>query len=77
MKLKKIEWQGATLEFNFNNETHYFDLSDLQFNIIVKILGLEFHQKLNGNNEIKCFSDDTLKRISELKGNPLQFKKLD
>lgn len=64
-------WEGAELCYYYNGESHEIDLSDTQFAIIVKILGLEI---TDGN--ITCFSDDTLKRFANMNGNPLKLKKV-
>lgn len=70
--IKLIKWEGAELCYYVNGESHSVDLSDTQFAIVTKILGLE----LNRDGSITCFSDDTLKRFTEMKSNPLQFKKI-
>lgn len=62
------EWEGAEICFYTNGESHSFSLSDVQFAVIVKMLGLQ----MNRNDEISCFSDDTLKQFLTMKGNPLK-----
>lgn len=64
-------WEGAELYYYYNEESHGFELSDAQFAIIAKILGLE----VNSNGEISCYSDETLKQFLEMKENPLRLKK--
>lgn len=51
---------------------NYFevDLSPLQLATICKILGIQFKSQA----EIVCFSDDTLKKLYDMKGNPLNLK---
>lgn len=66
-----IDWEGAELCYYFNGESHGIDLSDLQFAVIAKILGLEIRE----DGAIRCFSDETLKQFIEMKGNPLKLKK--
>lgn len=66
-----IDWEGAELCYYFNGESHSVDLTDTQFAVIAKILGLEILQ----DGTIQCFSDNTLKQLIHMKGNPLQLKK--
>ena len=68
-----IQWEGAELCYYFNGESHAVDLSDAQFAIITKILGLQFRE----DGAVRCFSDDALKRIVEMKGNPLRLEQRD
>lgn len=66
-----IDWEGAELCYYFNGESHSVDLTDTQFAVIAKILGLEILQ----DGTIQCFSDNTLKQLIHMKGNPLRLKK--
>lgn len=66
-----IDWEGAELCYYFNGESHSVDLTDTQFAVITKILGLEIRQ----DGAIQCFSDNTLKQLVHMKGNPLRLKK--
>lgn len=66
-----INWEGAELCYYYNGESYGIDLSDIQFVIVAKILGLE----INPNGSVNCFSDETLKRFAEMKENPLRFRK--
>ncbi|TQQ83134.1 hypothetical protein EXD82_10030 [Peptacetobacter hominis] len=65
---KNIIWEGAELCVYINDETNCIDLSDIQFAVIGKILGLE----INPNGEVSCFSDETLLRLMKMSGNPLK-----
>ena len=66
-----IDWEGADLCYYFNGESHSIGLTDVQFAVVAKILGLE----LLPDGAIQCFSDDTLKQLATMKGNPLRLKK--
>lgn len=63
-----INWEGAEICYYHDGESHSVDLSDTQFAIVTKLLGL----KLNKDGSINCFSDKTLKQFAEMKGNPLK-----
>ena len=65
-----IKWEGAELHYYVNGDSYEIELSDMQFAIITKILGLE----LQPNGDVNCFSDDTLKQLASMKGNPLKLK---
>lgn len=65
-----INWEGAEICYYYNGESHSIDLSNMQFAIVVKILGL----KLNKDGSINCFSDDTLEQFTRMKGNPLKLQ---
>lgn len=67
-----IDWEGAEICYYYNGESHSIDLSDTQFAIIAKILGLE----INKNGFVTCFSDETLKKFLEMKSNPSKLKKI-
>lgn len=47
------------------------DLSPTQLAVVVKILGIEFGE----GQSIQCFSDATLQRLAQMKGNPLNLRK--
>ena len=66
-----IDWEGAELCYYVNGESHAIDLSDTQFAIVARILGLE----INRDGSVNCFSDETLKRFAQMDGNPLKLKK--
>lgn len=66
-----IDWEGAELCYYYNGESHGIDLSDTQFAIVAKILGLE----INHDGSVNCFSDETLKRFIGMDSNPLKLKK--
>ena len=67
-----IDWEGAELCYYINGESHGIDLSDTQFAIVAKILGLE----INHDGSVNCFSDETLKRFIGMDSNPLKLKKI-
>ena len=67
-----MEWEGAELCYYINGESHGIDLSDTQFAIVAKILGLE----INPDGSVNCFSDDMLKRFIGMDSNPLKLKKI-
>lgn len=62
-----MEWEGAELCYYINGESHAISLTNTQFAIIGKILGLKITE-----DSISCFSDDTLKQLTQMKGNPLK-----
>lgn len=62
-----VNWEGAELCYYFDGESHSFDLSDVQFACIAKLLGLQL-----GREGVKCYSDETLKQFMNMKGNPLK-----
>lgn len=66
-----IDWEGAELCYYFNGCSHAVSLSDTQFAIVAKILGLEIRE----DGAIRCFSDETLKQLLQMKGNPLKLQK--
>lgn len=63
-----INWEGAELCYYLNEESHSIELSNTQFAIIAKILGLEIKQ----DGSVNCFSDETLIRFTKIKSNPLK-----
>lgn len=65
------DWEGAELCYYSDGESHGIALSDAQFAIIAKILGLE----INPDGSVNCFSDETLKRFIGMDGNPLKLGK--
>lgn len=67
-----IDWEGAELCYYYNGESHGIDLSDTQFAVIAKILGLE----INPDGSVNCFSDETLKQLLNLKSNPLRLQEI-
>lgn len=63
--------EGVELNIYYTNgENESIPLSEIQTTIVMKILGLE--KQING--DIICFSDESLKKIAEMKGNPLQLR---
>lgn len=68
-----MTWEGAEICYYYNGESQSFDLSNTQFAIITKILGL----KLNTNGSVTFYSDETLKRFANMEGNPLRLKEVN
>lgn len=66
-----MNWEGAELCYYINGESHSISLTDTQFAIIAKILGLEINQ----DGSVNCFSDETLKNLANIDSNPLKLKK--
>lgn len=65
-----INWEGAELCYYFNGESHEICLSNTQFAIVTKILGIE----LNSDGSFNCFTDETLKRFLNMDRNPLKLQ---
>lgn len=66
-----MAWEGAELCYYLNGESNCFSLSDIQFAVISKILGLKIDDE---NNTITCFSDETLAKFMDMNSNPLKLK---
>lgn len=64
------DWEGAEICYYYNGESYSVSLSDIQFAIIVKLLGIQ----INEDGSINCFTDETLKKFMSMKSNPLAFK---
>lgn len=64
-------WEGAELCIYINGESYSYTLTDIQMAIIGKILGLQVTE-----NSISCYSDDTLKKLTKIKGNPLNLQEI-
>ena len=62
-----MNWEGAELCYYCDGESYEVELSDVQFAVIIKMLGL----RMSGNS-ITCFSDGTLERFMSMDGNPLK-----
>ena len=65
-----MDWEGAELCYYIDGESNAISLTDTQFAIVAKSLGLEITE-----DGVRAFSDDTLKRLFEMKSNPLQLVK--
>lgn len=65
-----INWEGAELCYYVDGESIAISLSDTQFAILVKLLGLEN----NSDGSVSCYSDETLKMFNNLDGNPLKMQ---
>lgn len=66
-----IDWEGSEISYYYDGESYSISLSDIQFAIVAKILGLE----INEDGTINCFSDETLINFTKIKNNPLRLKK--
>lgn len=66
-----MHWEGAELCCYYDDESCAIGLSDTQFAIVAKILGLE----INRDGSVTCFSDETLRRFIDMNGNPLKLEK--
>lgn len=62
-----MNWEGAELYYYINGESHSISLTDTQFAVVVKILGLNITE-----DGVTAFSDGTLKTLARMKGNPLK-----
>lgn len=71
-----MEWDGAELCFYVNGESHTISLSETQFAVILKILGIEYNEN-NNLIETKYFSDATLIQLTKMKGNPFNLKEFN
>ena len=65
-----MNFEGAEICYYINGESYSVDLSPIQFSIVIKILGLNLME----NGDISCYSDNTLKQIANMIGNPLHLK---
>lgn len=68
-KMENLKWEGAELEYYIDGESYSISLSDVQFAVIGKILGL----RVNGE-KVVCYSDETMKMFLEMERNPLRLK---
>lgn len=62
-------WEGAELCYYKDGESNAISLSNVQFAIIGKILGLKITK-----DGVSCYSDNTLLQLAEMKGNPLKLQ---
>ena len=58
--------------YNENYDTIEIPLSPMQLEIVCKILGI----KSADPGMISCYSDTTLKKMMQMKGNPLALKSI-
>ena len=65
-----MNWEGAELCYYINGESNAVSLTDTQFAIIAKVLGLT----IQADGAFSCYSDDTLKQLVHMKGNPLRLR---
>ena len=64
-----VNWEGAEIIAYLNGNEFPMDLSNKQFEVVAKILGLKYQP----DGRVFCYSDETLERLQKVKGNPLQF----
>jgi hypothetical protein len=69
--MNDIIWEGAELCVYFNGACREISLTNTQFAIVAKILGLELELD---TDSVSCFSDETLKRLASLNSNPLKLQ---
>lgn len=62
-----MDWEGAELCYYINGESYSMSLSNIQFAMIGKLLGLKITE-----DSVTAFSDETLKRLANMQGNPLK-----
>lgn len=68
--------EGVDLTVYFRNGNSYsVPLSSVQTAIIIKILGLS--KDYDDDDEMSCYSDETLKQFLKFKGNPLRLKEVE
>lgn len=70
--LKDITEHDAELVINNNMFNVSIPLSPMQVAVIIKILGIKFHD----DEHIRCHSDDSLIKICGMNSNPLHFKEI-
>ena len=71
--LNNIEIAELTISLYDGNEIN-LAISKSQLAVMLKVIGFEFG---NTTDTYTCYSDDTLKRIMSMKGNPLRLKPVD
>lgn len=62
-----MNWEGAELCYYINGESYSISLTDTQFSVVGKILGLKITE-----DGVAAFSDETLKKLAHMKDNPLK-----
>lgn len=65
--MKTIEEVEMTFYDNFGNQES-IELSPMQMAIVLKILGIS----RTSSTSISCFSDETLRKFTQMQGNPLR-----
>lgn len=63
---------GADLTLYYKGQQFDIGLSPLQLQTVIKVLGLSFIPP----QDVLSFSDETLKKLWEMKGNPLKLKEI-
>ncbi len=67
---QSIDFEGAEMIVYFNGEEIAIPLSDTQFAVCAKLLGL----KLQSNGDVSCYADSTIKQFLTLSTNPLRLQ---
>lgn len=66
-------WEGARLQMLISGHEFNIDLSNIQFRLIVQLLGIEFeYDKQQHGTEVTMYDDATLAQFVRMKGNPLR-----
>lgn len=66
-------FEGAELCYYINGESYAISLSNTQFAMIIKLLGL----KVYDDGSIHCFSDKSLIKLMQMDSNPFKLKEQD
>lgn len=72
-----MKFDAVELCFWLNEESHVISLSEIQSEIIIKILGIEYENINNDLVETKYFSDETLIQLTKIKSNPFNLEYTD
>lgn len=67
-------WDGAELSFDFDGENYTVPLTDTEFECVAKVLGFQMDVK---KEEIFTYSEETLKKMMNMNGNPLKLRPID
>ena len=65
-------WEGAEICYYATGESYTVGLSDVQFAVVAKILGLSVQK----DGTVNCYSDETLKQFTQMNGNPLRLREV-
>lgn len=66
-------WEGARLQMQISGHEYNIDLSNVQFRLIVQLLGIEFsYNDDQHGTEVAMYDDATLAQFVRMKGNPLR-----
>lgn len=70
--MNNFELEDSELNFYCNGKSYSIPLTDTQLVIVLKILGME----LGEDTHFSCYSDESLKALAKMKGNPLHLKEI-